>query len=162
MIKQRKERATTIINPASIINPSNHYHQASLHHQPTHQIPKPLIKIIKIIKTIKQRKKTATVIGESSGDRRGNGNWREQRWVRWSVARLWWDSREQWSSGPSKPINQNPKTIKQRKKIAMAIGESSGDRREQRRVKWLVVAPLWRDSREQQRLVEEKRAWGES
>ena len=33
--------------PASIKNPHNHHHQASLHHQPTIKIPKPLIKIIK-------------------------------------------------------------------------------------------------------------------
>ena len=43
------------------------------------------------------------------------------------MAQLWQDLREQWSSGPSKPTDQNPKTIKQRKKIAMTIGESSGD-----------------------------------
>ena len=88
MIKQRKKRVATIINPASIINPPNLHHQASLHHQPTHQNPKttnqnhqnPLIKIIKTIdqnplikiinttdqnpKTIKQRKKIAMAISE--------------------------------------------------------------------------------------------------
>ena len=70
-----------IINPASI-NSYNHHHQASLHHQPTHQSPKttnqnPLIKIIKthwskslnsLIKTIKQRKNIAMAIGERSNN----------------------------------------------------------------------------------------------
>ena len=49
---------------------------------------------------------------------------------------------------------QNPKTIKHRKKIAMAIGESSddrqgsGDQHEQWRVRWSTMARLWQDSRE--------------
>ena len=49
-----------------------------------------------------------------------------------------------------------PSNRKQKKK------DSIGDRRKQRWVRWSTMARLWRDSREQWRSVEERRAWSES
>ena len=125
------------------INDQTKKKESSGDHQPTHQNlkttnqnhQKPLIKTIKIHWSKSQNHQTKK--------KDSNDDWREQCRVRWSaMAWLWRDLREQRSSEPSKPTDQNPKTIKQRKKIATTIDESSSDRCEQQWSTWATTSEV--------------------
>ena len=154
-------RSTTIINslshikqPTSIINPPNHHYQASLHCHHTYQNPKttnqnhhnPLIKIqghsmtscnvfeIHDLVLLSLCLRVLLELLLRFVQLRG--------FVPKPLIKI---IKTHWSKS-SKTTDQNPKTIKQRKKRAKVIGESNSNWRELWRVRQLAVAWMWQES----------------
>ena len=121
----------------------------SVHQQPTIKIPKPLIKIIKTHWS-KSQNPLIKIIKPTNQNHQN---------PRIKITKL---SNKDWATSTIRAATIRVAARRKQWQGETINHQSSGDRREQQRVRWSMVAQLWRDLREQRRAMEEARAWSES